>query len=361
MPGPLRPVSRPAPQPVIARGATFGKGWRDVKGCASQESACMAGRVKMRQNDQHVTIVMATRNGEAHLPEQLASIAAQSHPSWSLFVSDDGSTDRTREILDAFGKRHPVSLVEGPGRGAAANFLSALCHPDLAPGITALADQDDVWLKGKLARGLRRMAAAERKMGGAQPHAPLPVIYAGESMLADGALNTLSQSKSGRTRPGFAPSLAQNLFAGHSIMLNAPALDLVRRSGVPERVSWHDWWLYQLIAGCGGALALDPTPVVIYRQHGGNALGGARGTAAGKRRLAMLLSGEWGRMMQDHALALKAREALLTRDARKTLDGFLDAPEFGPARILALRRLGIRRSSRIGDAALAAAAAFGRI
>lgn len=315
----------------------------------------------MRQNDQHVTIVMATRNGEAHLPEQLASIAAQSHPSWSLFVSDDGSTDRSREILAEFGKTHPVTLVDGPRRGAAANFLSALCHPDLPQGIVALADQDDVWLKGKLARGLRRMAAAERIMGGAQADTLAPVIYAGESMLADGALNTLSQSKSGRTRPGFAPSLAQNLFAGHSIMLNPAALALVRRAGIPEGVSWHDWWLYQLIAGCGGGLALDPTPVVIYRQHDGNTLGGARGTAAGKRRLAMLLSGEWGRMMQGQAQALKAREAMLTQTARRTLDGFLDAPGFGPARILAFRRLGIHRSSRIGDAAMAAAAVFGRL
>lgn len=310
----------------------------------------------MRQRDDHVTIVMATRNGAAWLAEQLNSFVTQSHGSWSLFVSDDGSTDGTREILTAFGRKYPLTLVEGPRKGAAANFLSALCHPDLPQGIIALADQDDVWLKGKLARGLRRIAAAEGLMGGAGP-----VLYAGESMLADGALNTLSQSRSGRTRPGFAPSLVQNLFAGHSIMLTPEALALVREAGVPDSVSWHDWWLYQLIAGCGGGLALDPTPVVIYRQHGENALGGARGTAAGKRRLAMLLNGEWGRMMQGQAVALRAREAMLTADARATLDGFLHAPAFGPGRALAFRRLGIHRSSRSGDAAMAMAAMLGRL
>lgn len=310
----------------------------------------------MRQRDDHVTIVMATRNGEAWLPEQLASIAAQSHRAWSLFVSDDGSGDGTRAILQDFSRHHPLTLVDGPRRGAAANFLSALCHPNLPPGIVALADQDDVWLKGKLARGLRRIAAAERVIGAATP-----VLYAGESMLADVELKTLSQSKSGRVKPGFAPSLAQNLFAGHSIMLSAAALTLVRQAGLPDGISWHDWWLYQLIAGCGGGLVLDPVPVVIYRQHDGNALGGARGTAAGKRRLAMLISGEWGRMMQGQAEALKAREALLTPEARATLDQFLDAPGSGPARALAFRRLGIRRSSPSGDAVMALAAMLGRL
>lgn len=314
----------------------------------------------------HVTIVMATRNGAAYLREQLESIAAQSHGAWSLFVSDDGSTDDTLSILRDFGTRHPVHLVSGPGKGAAANFLSALNHPDLPRGLVALADQDDVWLKGKLARGVRRIAAAERLMAKSLPgsdsgKAAMPVLYAAESMLADDALNRLSRSKSGRVRPGFAPSLAQNLFAGHSIMFNAPGLDLVRRAGQPEGVTWHDWWLYQLFAGAGAGLALDPSPAVIYRQHGGNALGGARGTAAGRRRLAMLAGGAWGRMIQGHARALKSRETMLTPEARRTLNAFLDAPGYGPARILAFRRLGIRRSSRFGDTAMALAALLGRL
>ena len=103
-----------------------------------------------------VTIVMATRNGAAHLAEQLDSIARQTHADWSLFVSDDGSTDDTKRILADFARSHPVTVVDGPRKGAAANFLSALCHPDLPLGTIALADQDDIWLPGKLARGLGR-------------------------------------------------------------------------------------------------------------------------------------------------------------------------------------------------------------
>lgn len=310
----------------------------------------------MRETPGHVTIVMATRNGAAHLRAQLDSIAAQSHRNWSLFVSDDNSTDATHEILAGFGARHPLRLVQGPGRGAAANFLSALCHPDLPPGTVALADQDDVWLKGKLARGLRRIAAAERRAG-----AGAPVLYAAESILADHGLTPLSRSRSGRVRPGFAPALAQNLFAGHSMMLNPAALALVRRAGLPQGVVWHDWWLYQLLAGAGAALVLDPAPAVIWRQHAENTLGGARGAAAGLKRLAMVLSGEWGRTMQAHARALQQNAPLLTAEARATLEGFLTAPASGPARVRQFRRLGIRRSSRTGDLLMLAAAALGRL
>ncbi len=107
---------------------------------------------------QAVTIVMATLNGERYLPDQLDSIARQSHRDWRLFVSDDGSTDATRAILSDFARQHPVTVVSGPALGcAAANFLSALCHPDLPAGPVALADQDDVWLDGKLARAFRRL------------------------------------------------------------------------------------------------------------------------------------------------------------------------------------------------------------
>lgn len=76
-----------------------------------------------------VLILMATRNGARFLPAQLDSIAAQTHPGWRLLVSDDGSQDDTRAIVAAFARRRPpgqVTLLDGPGQGATANFRSLL-------------------------------------------------------------------------------------------------------------------------------------------------------------------------------------------------------------------------------------------
>lgn len=103
----------------------------------------------------HVAILMATRNGAEFLRAQLDSLAAQDHDDWSLWIGDDGSTDATRAIVEAFAHSHPqrtVSLRDGPRRGSMANFLSLLCAPDIRADFFALADQDDVWLPVRLSR-----------------------------------------------------------------------------------------------------------------------------------------------------------------------------------------------------------------
>ena len=74
-----------------------------------------------------IAILMGCRDGARFLPEQLASIAAQSHCHWRLVASDDGSTDATRAILAAFRDAQAPGRVEirdGPARGFAANYLA---------------------------------------------------------------------------------------------------------------------------------------------------------------------------------------------------------------------------------------------
>lgn len=304
----------------------------------------------------HVTILMATRNGAAHLAAQLDSLLAQSHGNWSLWVSDDGSTDATRSILAEFGRAQPgrlARLVEGPRAGTAAqNFLSLMCHPDLPPGPVALADQDDVWLRGKLARALRRMAAAP---------AGVPCLYAAESILTDEALTPFARSREPDARPSFGNALVQNLFGGHSAMLNADALALVRAAGLPQGVAHHDWWLYQLVAGAGGACLLDPLPVVLYRQHAGNQIGAAGGLRAGLTRARSILARDYGRWIAAHAEALRRVSPLLTPAARVKLAALAAAPGLGPGRLATFHRHGLRRSTRAGDLALAVGVLTGRV
>lgn len=301
----------------------------------------------MAQNT--VTIVMATWNGAAHLAEQLDSIARQTHKDWALFVSDDGSTDATQDILSDFARRHPVTLVSGPRQGAAANFLSALCHPDLPSGTIALADQDDVWFPGKLARGLRRMSAAAGEG---------PLLYAAESALADASGRPYGISRPGRSQPTFAASLAQNLFGGHTTMFNADLLRLLRIAGPQPGLVFHDWWIYQLAAGAGARLMLDRSPMALYRQHTGNMLG-ATGHGRALARVKRVLGGQWGAEMQAHAHALHRIRHLLSPSSQATLQAYLEAAPRGIARVTRFRQLGIRRSSLSGDALLLGAAFAG--
>ena len=107
-----------------------------------------------------VAILMCTRNGEAFLGQQLESIADQTHTNWRLFVSDDGSTDQTKEILKRFAETHyqSTTIRNGPGKGVCVNFLSLATDPSIDADYFAFSDQDDVWHEDKLHRALTWLA-----------------------------------------------------------------------------------------------------------------------------------------------------------------------------------------------------------
>lgn len=46
-----------------------------------------------------IDIAMATYNGEKFIEEQIKSIQAQTYQNWHLYISDDGSSDNTIEII----------------------------------------------------------------------------------------------------------------------------------------------------------------------------------------------------------------------------------------------------------------------
>lgn len=311
----------------------------------------IAGRAPDAQT--HVSILMATRNGATYLSDQLASIAAQSHRNWTLWVSDDGSTDTTRDLVQDFARLHPVRLVSGPSRGAAANFLTLLMHPDLPPGPVAFADQDDVWLPEKLDMAVARLA---------QTDPGTPGLYGADSMAVDTALRPLGRHRPHRRAPEFANALVQNQFSGHTMVLNAAAVTLARAAGLPHGVRFHDWWLYQLVAGAGGDLCRDHHIAALYRQHRANAQGAPFGPRAGLGRLAGLFGGGWGDAMRAHARALHRVSHLLTPASRALLTAYLDgfAPR-GPARVGAYLRHGLIRSSPCHTLALLICAFFGRV
>jgi glycosyltransferase involved in cell wall biosynthesis len=98
-----------------------------------------------------ICVAMCTYNGERFLLEQLDSFLAQTRQPDELVVCDDGSTDRTREILEKFKHKAPFSVrlyLNEQNLGFRRNFEKALslCQGDLI----ALSDQDDIWLPEKI-------------------------------------------------------------------------------------------------------------------------------------------------------------------------------------------------------------------
>ena len=89
-----------------------------------------------------VSVLLSSRNGERFLPEALGSIAAQTYPALEAILVDDGSSDRTGAILEAFAAARPSARVlRAPGVGLAAAL--ALAAGEARGDYLARHDDDD--------------------------------------------------------------------------------------------------------------------------------------------------------------------------------------------------------------------------
>ncbi len=303
----------------------------------------------------HVAILLASFNGDRFLADQLRSIREQDHRDWSLWISDDGSTDATLPMLEAFRRAHPERRIEirsGPRAGSTRNFLSLLCDPTIEADCYSVADQDDLWLPGKLSRALDAIAAAP----------PGPVLYGARTIIAAPCLREIGRSPHFRQKPDFRNALVQNVAGGNTMVLNRAARDIVLRAGIRAEAVCHDWWLYQLISGAGGTVIYDSEPTLLYRQHGGNQIGSNMSLAARLQRFRAMLRGHYRAWNARNIAALTGVSELLTPQNRAVLADFAEITRVrGLPAVSRLRRSGIFRQSRTGDVSLAIAALLGRL
>lgn len=301
----------------------------------------------------HVRIVMATCNGARFLAAQLQSFVDQDHTNWSLVVGDDGSTDDTRAILADFAARHPqhrVDIVDGPGQGAAANFLTQVAQAVRAGDWLAFSDQDDVWMPHKITRALHQMSQ--------HTHPDDIAMYAARTQLTNADLEPQRMSPRHIRPTGFRNALVQNILAGNTIVLNPKAAGLLARcvpAAVQARVPFHDWWTYLLITAAGGRVVLDDDPVLFYRQHAGNMLGHNARLAGRASRAAMVLNLTYADWISANLTALTACDMRLSPEARYQLKAFqrARAAHSAKARLHGLRDAGVYRQSSFGDRMLA--------
>ncbi len=102
-----------------------------------------------------ISVVIPAFNGERHLRQSIESVFAQDHRPIELIVVDDGSTDHTAQVAQAFPP--PLHYYVQPHRGAATarNRGAELAHGDFL----AFLDADDLWTSHKLSAQLHAFRA----------------------------------------------------------------------------------------------------------------------------------------------------------------------------------------------------------
>ncbi|MET3722359.1 glycosyltransferase family 2 protein [Sphingomonas trueperi] len=205
-----------------------------------------------------LSVVMATYNGAALLPETLASLQAQSFADWELVAVDDGSRDDTIAVLRGAGDPR-IRVIESAVNGGpvvARNRAFAAARGRYIAGL----DQDDLCLPERFARQVAWLDANP------------------ETVLVSTATDCLVE---GRVRAGqwvrpLTPGLidwlmlVQNPLVWSSVLFRADAARRLEIFERPECRYVEDFDLYHRLRAFGRIDQIDAV-LTLYRQHAGGA------------------------------------------------------------------------------------------
>jgi glycosyltransferase involved in cell wall biosynthesis len=213
-----------------------------------------------------VAVLLSTYNGDKYLEEYLRSLSEQEWRNITLIVRDDGSSDKTLQILERYQKNFNFNFLILPSEGnlgPAQSFFRLLEGAGDGFDYYAFSDQDDVWLPEKISRAVNKLEPGPRNV---------PALYCSRLEYVDEGLNHLQWSRIPRCI-GYGNAIVENIATGCTVVLNRTARELISFR-IPVNCLMHDWWCY-LIVSCFGQVVFDEHPGIKYRLHRSNRIGAA--------------------------------------------------------------------------------------
>jgi teichuronic acid biosynthesis glycosyltransferase TuaG len=218
-----------------------------------------------------VSLIMPAYNAERHLRAAIASVKAQSWRNWQLIAVNDGSTDRTPEILEA--ERDPRILVlHQPNGGVSTARNTALDHAQGA--YLAFFDADDLLPTESLAARARLLLNDEGLL------------------FADGAVLAFGDDPQ-KALPLYCPAYAGvpfdalvamdgSCFFGNTWMIRrSPATDL----RFPVHMRHAEELAYYFSMARAGRYGGTSEPVLLYRRGPATAMTDLHGLGLGYQQL----------------------------------------------------------------------------
>ncbi len=235
-----------------------------------------------------VSVIIPTYNRDWIVKEAIESVLAQDFSDYELIVVDDGSDDRTPEILAAY--EDPITVIRQSNRGVSAARNRGIAA---ATGrLIAFLDSDDLWLPQKLSAQVNFFAE--------NPNAV--ICQTEEQWVRNGVRVNPKKRHLKFSGMIFERSLALCLVSPSAVMITKALFDAV---GVfdEDLPACEDYDLWLRIS-CRYPVDLIETPLIIKR--GGHADQLSRATGLDKYRIRSLM-----KLLEDNILTAPQKQAVM--------------------------------------------------
>lgn len=204
-----------------------------------------------------ISVVVASYNGEKYIKEQIDSILNNLRKNDELIISDDGSTDRTIELIRKYEDSR-IRLVKGPGNGIKKNieYAIGLCSGEYI----FLADQDDIWMADKVEKVMKVFEREKCHL----------VLHDAKVIKAEQKEEVLMPSfmEFRNAKAGVLKNIIKNSYIGCCMAFHADLKEVILP--IPNDIEMHDQWIGILNDLRYKDSVFLKEPLIYYRRHGEN-------------------------------------------------------------------------------------------
>jgi Glycosyltransferases involved in cell wall biogenesis len=108
-----------------------------------------------------VSIIMPCYNAERYIAQSIESVLAQTCQNWELLITDDGSTDKSVEIVSKYSKNDDRINVMVPDEHQGIARTRNMSISRARGRFVAFLDNDDLWKPEKLEKQIKFMLEKE--------------------------------------------------------------------------------------------------------------------------------------------------------------------------------------------------------
>ena len=202
-----------------------------------------------------ISVCIATYNGEKYIHEQIASILQQIGNDDEIVVSDDGSTDKTLDVVRSFDAQNIHIYINKGDHGYTPNFENALrnAHGDYI----FLSDQDDIWMPDKVEACMKYLKVND--------------FVVSDALIVDGDNKPLFDSfcEQRKSKFGFLNTLIRFSYLGCCFAFRRKVLSKALPFPKNHILCTHDNWIALVGLAFHKTVFLDDK-LIRYRRYGSN-------------------------------------------------------------------------------------------